>query len=111
MTEAEVILWSRIRPRAWPLGRFRRQYPIGSYIADFACPQSRLVVEVDGATHASDEERAHDARRDRFMAEQGWTVVRVFNEDVYKHLDDVLDTIGRRVQARERAPVPPAIEN
>ena len=48
MTDAELILWSRIRPRAWPMFRFRRQHPIGSYIADFACPLSRVIVEIDG---------------------------------------------------------------
>ena len=102
MTDAEAILWSRIRPREWPRARFRRQHPIGPYIADFACPKSRVAIEVDGATHASEEERAHDLRRDCFMAEQGWTVIRVTNEDVYKRLDDVLDMIARRVPTSAR---------
>jgi very-short-patch-repair endonuclease len=66
MTDAELILWSRIRPRAWPVFRLRRQPPIGPYIADFACPLSRIVIEVDGATHSSDAECAHHLRRDAY---------------------------------------------
>jgi very-short-patch-repair endonuclease len=95
MTSAELVLWSRIRPRAWPLFRFRRQHPIGPYIADFACPLSRVIVEVDGATHSSDEERAYDRRRDMFMRACGWRIIRVTNEDVYKRLYDVVDYIAR----------------
>jgi very-short-patch-repair endonuclease len=101
MTSAELILWSRIRPRAWPLYRFRRQHPIGPYIADFACPLSRVVVEVDGGTHSTDLERAYDRRRDAYMRARGWQVIRVSNEDVYKHLTETLDLIGRL------APPPP----
>jgi very-short-patch-repair endonuclease len=95
MTDAELILWSRIRPRAWPMFRFRRQHPIGSYIADFACPLSRAIVEVDGGTHSTDAELAYDGRRDAYMRGRGWRVIRVTNEDVYKHLTETLDQIAR----------------
>jgi hypothetical protein len=66
MTHAEVILWSRLR--RWPSGaiKFRRQHPIGIYIADFAVVSARLAIEVDGATHSSDEERVYDAARDTY---------------------------------------------
>jgi very-short-patch-repair endonuclease len=74
--------------------RFRRQHPIGPYIADFACAHSKLVVEVDGHTHATNIERAHDARRDAFMRAQGWTVVRVVNCDVYRALESVMGMIA-----------------
>jgi very-short-patch-repair endonuclease len=96
MTDAEIILWSRIRPRAWPQFRFRRQHPIGPFIADFVCPLSRTVIEVDGATHGSDSERAYDARRDAYLRARGWNVIRVTNNDVYKFLDDTLYMIGQR---------------
>jgi very-short-patch-repair endonuclease len=98
MTDAELILWPRIRPRAWPLFRFRRQHPIGPYITDFACPLSRVIVEVDGATHSSDAERAYDRRREMFMRACGWRVIRVTNEDVYKRLYDVIEYIARQTQ-------------
>jgi very-short-patch-repair endonuclease len=64
MTRAEVILWSRLRRDAIAGRRFRRQHPIGPYIADFACLPVRLVIEVDGATHGSEDEIKKDRRRD-----------------------------------------------
>lgn len=91
MTEAEVILWTFIRRRAtgW---RFRRQHPIGPYIADFTCVPAKLVVEVDGATHGS-ENRAYDEQRTRFMEARGWRVIRVSNLNIYENLDGVWRTI------------------
>lgn len=76
MTRAEIVLWTRLR-RGQLGARFRRQLPIGPYIADFACPAARLIVEVDGETHSTDEERAHDARRTAHLAGTGWRVLRV----------------------------------
>ena len=92
MTRAEVVLWTRLRRQQ--LGhRFRRQLPIGPYVADFACPAARLVVEVDGETHSTDAERAHDARRTAFLAGAGWRVLRFWNADVFENEDGVVDTI------------------
>jgi very-short-patch-repair endonuclease len=93
MTNAETILWSRLRRGALGGHRFRKQHPIGPYIADFACVAANLVVEVDGDTHGADAAVAYDRRRDAYMKEQGWRVLRVSNEDVFKRLDDVLDGI------------------
>ena len=72
---------------------FRRQHPIGPYVADFACVPTRLVLEVDGATHSSEQEIAHDRRRDAYMTQRGWRVLRITNEDVYKNLDNVFEMI------------------
>jgi very-short-patch-repair endonuclease len=106
MTDAETILWSRLR--SWPHVRFRRQHPVGPYIADFACVPAMLVIEVDGATHGSDAERARDAVRDRYLQKRGWRVVRVWNHDVYERLDDVLDVIGHHAtpSTASRSPSP-----
>ena len=95
MTDAEIILWARLRHDVIHARRFRRQHPIGPYIADFACVPARLIVEVDGGTHSSAAEVAHDHRRDAYLRAQGWHVFRVTNEDVYKDLDSVLDGIVR----------------
>ena len=94
MTDAEVILWSRLRRDIADGFRFRRQHPIGPYIADFACVLTSLVVEVDGGTHSTDAEIEHDCRRDRYMNAHGWRVLRVTNEDVYKRLDMVIEGIA-----------------
>ncbi len=107
MPDAEVILWSRLRRDGLPGMRFRRQHPIGPYIADFACPLSKLVIEVDGGTHSTDVEIAHDRRRDTYMRAKGWRVFRVTNEDVYKHLNEVLDGIVRFVPPPPPAAAPP----
>ncbi len=96
MTDAELILWSRLRRKSFDgHSRFRRQHPIGPYIADFACVAAWLVIEVDGDTHGSAEEVAHDRRRDAFLKERGWRVFRVGNHDIYENLDGVLEGIWR----------------
>lgn len=95
MTRAEVILWSRLRRNEVPGRRFRRQHPIGPYVAGFACVPARLVVEVDGGTHSTSTEVLHDRRRDAYMKGRGWRILRVTNEDIYKNLDTVLDGIVR----------------
>jgi very-short-patch-repair endonuclease len=94
MTDAEVILWSRLRRDVADGFRFRRQHPVGPYIADFACVPARLVVEVDGDTHSTDDELEHDRRRDLYMKARGWQVLRVTNEDVYKRLDMVIEGVA-----------------
>lgn len=97
MTDAEVILWSRLRRHEAGGFHFRKQHPIGPYVADFACLKAWLVVEVDSDTHSTDEEIAHDHRRDQFLREHGWRILRVRNEDVYRDLDVVMDAIAREV--------------
>jgi len=95
MPEAEVMLWSRLRRKSELGVRFRRQHPIGPYIADFACISAKLVIELDGATHATDEQHARDMRRDAYMAKRGWRVIRLKNEDIYTDLASVVSAIIR----------------
>ena len=70
-----------------------RQEPVGPYFADFMCREHRLIVEVDGATHSTTEEIAHDRFRQRGLEEAGFRVLRVTNDDVYSNLDGVCETI------------------
>lgn len=93
MTNAEVILWSRLRESAIGGLRFRRQHPIGQYIADFACVQRRLVLEIDGATHSSDRQIESDQDRTRYLERLGWQILRIQNDDIYRRLDDVLAAV------------------
>jgi very-short-patch-repair endonuclease len=83
--------------------RFRRQHPVGPFIADFACISQRLVVEVDGGTHCTEAERAYDGRRETYLRSRGWRILRVTNWDVYHHLNEVMETIGRYVPPPPRA--------
>ena len=77
--------------------RFRRQVICGGFIADFASFDARLVVEVDGAAHSTDEETAYDAARTVALAAEGFAVLRFSNEDVYRNLEGVLETIRMRL--------------
>lgn len=98
MTNAEIILWQHLRRKQLAGHRFRRQVPVGPYIADFACVDKHLIVEVDGATHSDEAERAHDARRTEFLGHRGWQVHRVWNTDIYENLEGVLDGILYQLQ-------------
>ena len=100
MTRAEVLLWSKLRRDA--LGyRFHRQKPIGPYIADFACIEAKLVVEIDGATHGSEDARAYDSRRTSFLEHDDWRVIRFQNAEVYDNITGVLETITRAAWENE----------
>jgi very-short-patch-repair endonuclease len=94
MTDAEARLWLRLRKPGVAGLRFRRQAPIGPYIVDFFCPQHRLVVEVDGGQHGDDGEAERDRERDAWLAEQGYRVVRVWNNDVMENIEGVCDAIA-----------------
>jgi len=89
-TTAETRLWARLRNRALGGFKFRRQVPVGSYIADFLCAERMLVVEVDGGQHA---DNSVDARRTRFFEEKGYRVIRFWNPDVLSNTDGVLEMI------------------
>ena len=96
-TNAERHLWQGLRRKQVAGSRFRRQVVLGGFIAEFASFDARLVVEVDGATHSTNEEMAYDAARSEALAAQGFAVLRFTNEDVYRNLDGVLETIYIRL--------------
>ena len=84
------MLWNRLRNRQIDGHKFARQVPIASYICDFVCRERRLVVEVDGGQHS---ESASDEIRDRRLNEDGYRVLRFWNNDVLGNLEGVLMTI------------------
>ena len=89
MTDAELKLWNELRAhRLMGLG-FRRQFPIKGYIVDFACPSRKLIVEVDGTQHADDPVAGSDAIRSRALEQDGWIVLRFWNDDVLRDIDGV----------------------
>ncbi len=93
MTDAELKLWSTVRAhRLMDLG-FRRQFPVGNYIVDFACPEKRLIVEVDGSQHYEPAAQAYDAKRASFIERSGWSVLRFTNVDVLKDIEGVCNHI------------------
>jgi very-short-patch-repair endonuclease len=89
-TDAETVLWNRIRNRQIGGHKFVRQKPIGGYICDFVCRERFLVVEVDGGQH---NESAADEIRDRRLAEDGYRVLRFWNNEVLGNLEGVSASI------------------
>ena len=92
-TKPEQILWGVLRDRRLAGVKFRRQMPIGQYIVDFACCESRLIVEIDGLSHT--DRKSQDVERQNFLEKQGWNVLRVANDDVLTNLEGVLMQIVR----------------
>ncbi len=93
MPEAERRLWVRLRNKQLGGFRFRRQHTIGPYIADFACIEAMLVIECDGEQHGFETALAHDAKRDAFLNQEGWVVLRFWNREIHDNMDGVLETI------------------
>ena len=91
LTDAERVLWHALRNRALAGHKFRRQHPIGPFIADFACPASRLIIELDGGQHA--DRGKQDDTRTRSLASQGYRVLRFWNNEVLNNVMGVLETI------------------
>jgi very-short-patch-repair endonuclease len=96
-TDAERLLWNQLR--LWQLDghKFRRQQPLGPYIVDFVCLEKRVVVEVDGGQHAQDA--SLDAKRDRWLRDEGFVVLRFWNNDVLKNIDSVKEEVYKTLQS------------
>jgi very-short-patch-repair endonuclease len=90
MTEAEQLLWSRLRRKQLKGSQFYRQKIIGNYIVDFYCAEAKLVIELDGSQHYSEIGRMKDGVRDDYLAEMGLRVIRFSDRDVLLNIDGVL---------------------
>jgi very-short-patch-repair endonuclease len=90
-----ALLWDKLRRAELRGIRFRRQHPIGRFVADFYCPRAKLVVEVDGSIHDGREEA--DEQRDQLMIASGYAVLRFKNEQVLGDADAVVQAITRRL--------------
>ena len=93
-TKAEALLWSRLRAKQILGIKFRRQQPIQDYIVDFVSFEKRIVIELDGGQHKMNKEK--DNERDRFLAENGFIVLRFWNNDVFENLEGVLEVIRKK---------------
>jgi very-short-patch-repair endonuclease len=95
-TDAERILWSRLRSKQLGGVRFNTQYPIGPFICDFVARSKGLVIELDGGQHA--QTVSYDSRRTRYIEERGYRVLRFWNTDVMTNLDGVLSEIEQSLE-------------
>src|SRR3546814_17128566 len=92
----EILIWQRVKSAQTGL-KFRKQHPIGPYVADFYCSRAHLVVEVDGEAHERGDRHGRDERRDTFMIENGYRVLRVAAADILQDADEI-----GRASCRER---------
>jgi very-short-patch-repair endonuclease len=93
MTEAERLLWEKIRVKQLKGYQFYRQKTIGNYIVDFYCPKAKLVIELDGGQHYSAEGKAKDRARDRYMKDIGLRVLRFSDKEVFNNTQGILERI------------------
>ena len=105
MTDSERRLWSRLRMEQLGV-KFRRQHPLGNYIADFACLAPKLVVELDGSQHSDQVE--YDAARDSFFSSQGFVVLRFASNEPFLNLEGLLTVIAARLAASGLPPSQPS---
>ena len=103
-TEAEKLLWKHLRLRHIEGFKFRRQAPVEDYIADFACLEKKLIIEVDGGQHAESEK---DIKRDRWFKENGFKVLRFWNNEVLDNTEGVLEVIRGEMLSSASNPPPP----
>jgi very-short-patch-repair endonuclease len=92
MTEAERQVWQILRSHQMKERKFRRQVPIGRYIADFVCHEARLIVEIDGGQH--DRSSPREAERSVFLENEGYRILRFWNNEVLANLAGVQETIA-----------------
>ena len=97
MTGPEIKLWARLRLKQFQSLKFRRQHGIGPYIVDFYCPDRMMVIEIDGDTHAAEEQRLRDQQRDAYFRSLGLRIIRYTNHDIVKNLDGVLEDLAGRL--------------
>jgi very-short-patch-repair endonuclease len=106
-TDVERLLWAELRDHRLNGVSFRRQVPIASYIADFVCHAARLVIELDGGQHLSDDQEVADSRRSAIIEAKGFRVLRFSNHDVMTNRTGVLETIASAIEASAPTPALP----
>jgi very-short-patch-repair endonuclease len=96
-TDVERKLWSALRNRRFARFKFRRQQPVGPYIVDFVCFETKLVVELDGSQHALPDTAVADKIRTAYLKRRGYRVKRYWNGEVNQYFDHILDDIYREM--------------
>ena len=100
MTQAEVLLWDRIKNNQILGYKFRREYSVGPFILDFYCTKLRLAIELDGGQHADEKQEEYDKGRTNYLNDHNIQVIRYWNNDVIENMDSVYFDILNRVNSR-----------
>lgn len=103
-TKAEIMLWAKLKNGNFLDLKFRRQHGIGRYVVDFYCTKLRLVIEIDGDSHFTEDAIEYDKIRTEYFNANRILVLRFTNTDVYKNINGVLDSIKNFIQDH---PLPP----
>lgn len=103
-TEAEKVIWKRLRNKGLFGLKFFRQYSVGAYIVDFYCPKYKLAIELDGGQHAEEENKEYDKVRTDYMESMGIEVMRFWNNEVLQNIEGVLEEINKRLTPPPSAP-------
>src|SRR5215210_3921630 len=104
-TEAEAAMWALLRHRRLRGLKFRRQFPIANFVADFCCYSLRLVVELDGDVHQQPAQVAHDENRGEYLSSRGYTVLRFPNHRIFQSPEAVVDEICKAALQRGWQPL------
>lgn len=105
MTDAERLLWQRLRGRQMKGRKFRRQHPFNNFILDFVCLEAKLVIEVDGGQH---NESVRDCERDQELGKAGFRVMRFWNNQVLNEIDAVAEAIWLELERTNPSPSQPS---
>ncbi|PWB48238.1 MAG: hypothetical protein C3F18_11535 [Nitrosomonadales bacterium] len=103
MTDAEQLLWKRLRGRQINGHKFRRQHPFGDFILDFVCLERKIVIELDGSQHLDSKS---DRSRDELLAQAGFQVMRFWNNQVLNELDSVLEVVWSALETHPHPDLP-----
>jgi len=98
-SNAEGLFWSKVRNRQLGTWKFKRQVPIGPYVVDFYVDEARVIIELDGGQHGEDDHFERDQKRDAWLEANGYTVLRFWNNEVFKNLNGVLDAVLYQLDA------------
>jgi very-short-patch-repair endonuclease len=92
-SDAERLLWGKLRGLQLNRVKFRRQHPIGKYVVDFVSLSKKLIIEIDGSQHNEEFVKEKDERRTRWLEEEGYLVLRFWNNDVLTNIEGIFTTI------------------
>jgi len=97
LTDTERLLWQYLRAKQLEGLKFRRQQPIGNYIVDFVCFEKKVIIELDGGQHTQPEQKQKDIERDKWFKEQGYKLLRFWDNEVLTNIRGVLEEIWKNV--------------
>jgi very-short-patch-repair endonuclease len=97
-TEAERILWFKLRDKQFDKTKFRRQEPIGNYIVDFVCFEKKLIIEIDGNPHKETRTKINDNQRTLWLQGEGFRILRFWNSEVRNNIEGVLGKIKKSLK-------------